>query len=199
MRPVLGGISISGPETGTLGYFVDRKGKRCALSAGHVLNGNATVVLQRGADDGGTNKDAIGKVVVSVYAASEGIDAAAAELDSGTAVTLELNQLGAVRGTAQPVLNGKVKKSGRTTGVTSGTIIDTNATITFNGNEIWHGMVAVQGAGSPFSDGGDSGSLVVTDDTSHDAIALLKGGSPKMTYCCRLDAVLKRLDATFAQ
>ena len=81
--------------------------------------------------------------------------------------------------------NGAVAKSGRTTGLTCSTILgtnvassvsyyahcgDTNAAFTVNYTD----LVAVNGG--DFSDTGDSGSLIVTQDTA-EAVALLFAGS----------------------
>jgi hypothetical protein len=81
--------------------------------------------------------------------------------------------------------NGAVAKSGRTTGLTCSTIVgtnvassvdyyahcgDTNAAFTVNYTD----LVAVNGG--DFSDTGDSGSLIVTQDTA-EAVALLFAGS----------------------
>ena len=81
--------------------------------------------------------------------------------------------------------NGAVAKSGRTTGLTCSTIIGTNVANTVNYyahcgdstpafNVGYTDLIAV--SGGDFSDSGDSGSLIVTQDTA-EAVGLLFAGS----------------------
>ncbi len=81
--------------------------------------------------------------------------------------------------------NGAVAKSGRTTGLTCSTILGTNvaSTVSYYAhcgdanpafNVSYTDLVSVSGGN--FSDSGDSGSLIVTQDTS-EAVALLFAGS----------------------
>jgi hypothetical protein len=81
--------------------------------------------------------------------------------------------------------NGAVAKSGRTTGLTCSTIIGTNvaSTVSYYAhcgdanpafNVSYTDLVSV--SGGDFSDSGDSGSLIVTQDSA-EAVALLFGGS----------------------
>ena len=81
--------------------------------------------------------------------------------------------------------NGAVAKSGRTTGLTCSTILGTNVASTVSYythcgdanpafNVSYTDLIAVSGGN--FSDSGDSGSLIVTQDTA-EAVALLFAGS----------------------
>jgi len=95
------------------------------------------------------------------------------------------------------LLSRAVAKSGRTTGLTCSTILSVSTTTsvqyqkgcatgpTFN--ETFSNQVAVTGGG--FSAPGDSGSLIVTQDTA-EAVALLFGGSDQETVGNPVGAVL---------
>ena len=95
------------------------------------------------------------------------------------------------------LLGRTVAKSGRTTGLTCSTILSVSTTTsvqyqkgcafgpTFN--ETFNNQVTVTGGG--FSAPGDSGSLIVTQDTA-EAVALLFGGSDQETVGNPVDAVL---------
>jgi hypothetical protein len=145
-----------------------------------VLNTSATGVetMQPSSGDGGKNPDDfVGKLTTYTYA---NLDAAIAKIDTGA--TAEILGLGAPYGVGGRARVGlKVKKSGRTTGVTAGEIIDAH----------FESDIAYTRIGQPndrhmsdcllikstersgvFSDGGDSGSLVL-DDESMVAVGLL--------------------------
>jgi hypothetical protein len=75
-----------------------------------------------------------------------------------------------------------VKKYGRTTGLTEGTVTAINATVVIRydkGRARFINQIVVQGSGS-FSEGGDSGSLIVTSDQNK-PVALLFAGSSSTT------------------
>ena len=74
----------------------------------------------------------------------------------------------------------QVEKTGRSTGYTTGTVFDVSATIPVDfdlGRLTFEDQILIRGQGGAFSDGGDSGSLVV-DSVSGRATGLLMGGSP---------------------
>ena len=97
------------------------------------------------------------------------------------------------------LLGLNVQKYGRTTGRTHGQISGVNATVTVC-YEV-SGFTCTKSARfvdqliiSPgtFSDGGDSGSLIVTDDGNLNPVALLFAGSSSVTIGNRIDLVLNR-------
>jgi hypothetical protein len=192
-RPLIGGISIgSDAGTGTLGYFVHYKGELALLSAAHVLPDVGGHVIQPGGSDGGTDADRVARIVKSVENPAQGVDAAAAKLNSGIGHKLELNDLGKVTGTAAAKLDEQVSKSGRTSGVTAGTVKDLDFAAKV-GNLWFLHQIAV----TRFSEGGDSGSLVVNDQL--EAIGLLKGANSVYSVVNPIAAVLAQLDnATLA-
>lgn len=96
-----------------------------------------------------------------------------------------------------------VKKYGRTTGLTHGQITDVNAFvevcyIAFFGICLTSGYFYDQAIIEPgtFSDGGDSGSLIVTDDEESNPVLLLFAGSETVTIGNRIDLVLDYFGVT---
>ena len=66
-----------------------------------------------------------------------------------------------------------------------------------NGVAILAEQVFVRGVGRPFSQGGDSGSLVFAEETRQ-PVGLLCGGSPRFTVVNRITNVLDSLGLSFA-
>ena len=97
-----------------------------------------------------------------------------------------------------------VKKFGRRTGLTHGQVSEINATINVcydNCNNIFFAYLArfvdqIVITPGGFSDGGDSGSLIVTDDENHNPVGLLFAGSSTTTLANRIDLVLERFDVS---
>ena len=97
----------------------------------------------------------------------------------------------------------KVKKYGRTTGLTKGDVVGINATVNV-GYGVGTARFVNQIIISPgnFSAGGDSGSLIVVDgkgrNKSHKnkPVALLFAGSTTYTIASPIDAVLARFGGT---
>jgi hypothetical protein len=96
-----------------------------------------------------------------------------------------------------------VQKYGRTTGLTSAAITEINVTVTvcYEGfgpfctrSATFTDQIAI--GSSSFSDGGDSGSLIVTDDAGRNPVALLFAGSSTRTLANRIDLVLQEFDVT---
>jgi hypothetical protein len=132
--------------------------------------------------------------------APSNVDAAIAEIVAGqvdlTGTILDLGPVGASSISpappssqlAAPALNQPVSKSGRTSGLTCSNVSSINADIqvdydtSCNGPKaftaIFRGQVMI--SGGTFSASGDSGSLVVTTDTSR-PVALLYGGNTTST------------------
>jgi len=97
------------------------------------------------------------------------------------------------------LLGLSVQKYGRTTKLTHGQITGINATVTvcyevFFGFCIKSARFVDQLVVEPgtFSGGGDSGSLIVTDDGNKNPVALLFAGSSTQTIANRIDLVLNR-------
>jgi hypothetical protein len=91
-----------------------------------------------------------------------------------------------------------VGKSGRTTQLTSGRIVDVKASISVayeNGKtaNFTDQITIVGNGGRPFSDGGDSGSLVWTFDEARSPVGLLFAGGRDYTFANKIGHVLEAL------
>ncbi len=204
---------------GTLGVFVrERRGGRlCVLSNNHVLadenRGKAgDAILQPGTFDRGRNPaDAVATLAGFVRLKRRGAnaaDAALAALRDGIEYDpVTLTGLGKLTGLAEdlPDVNLLVAKVGRTTGLTRGriTAIELDRVrVDFDvGTLRFDGQIEVEGVDDdPFSDGGDSGSLVVDEDKR--AVGLLFAGADRggsngqgLTYVNPLRVALDLLEA----
>ena len=211
-RPAPIGVSTGHPRitAGTIGCRVkDSSGKVYALSNNHVYawENKATIgdnVLQPGAYDGGTDpRDAIGtlaafeRISISRYASNK-IDAAialssVANLGNGTPD----GSYGIPSVTTVPAtINLAVKKHGRTTGLTFGKVYALNATVNVtydSGTARFVNQIVI--TPGTFSAGGDSGSLVVTEDGNH-PVGLLFAGSSSYTIANPINTVLTRFNVT---
>lgn len=122
------------------------------------------------------------------------VDAALARpLNPGT-FSNEIRGIGVVSGTKPVGLGQRVRKSGRTTGYTEGTVTLLNATV-----NVAYGARTARFTGqvitTPMSQGGDSGSLIV-DGSENKAVGLLFAGSNLSTIFSPIDAVLSALKVT---
>jgi PKD repeat protein len=220
-RPVPTGVSVGHPNVtaGTIGFRVkDGAGNVFILSNNHVLanqNDASTgdPALQPGAYDGGTDPaDRIGTLfdfepiqfAKGRKVPKNTMDAAIA-LSSTTMLGYATPSDGyGTPGTTvvQPSLGLPVKKYGRTTGLTQGTVSEVNVTV----DVCYEGYIfctksarfTKQFAVTPgtFSGGGDSGSGIVTDNASADVVGLLFAGSSDRTIATPIGPVLSRFDVT---
>ena len=202
-RPAPGGVSIGHPKVtaGTLGMIVKRNGVRYILSNNHVLanTNNAQVgdkTWQPGRADGGTAESSIGSLLEFVSIAfSEGstcgvanfvvsiepvnlVDCAISKPISEDIVSDEILEIGVPNEFDVVGIGDVVKKSGRTTGLTYGTVIAVNAESDVNyGEGIAH--FEEQIIATAIAEGGDSGSAVLNE--SNDVVGLLFAGSDQVT------------------
>jgi len=99
--------------------------------------------------------------------------------------------------TAAAYVGQPVRKVGRTTEQTMGTIIAVNVSTWcgYSSGNAW--FVNSLYTSDKFSKAGDSGSLVVTDDGNYNPVGLLYGGSRQgNSLLCPIDDVLQRFGAT---
>src|SRR6266581_4770189 len=92
-------------------------------------------------------------------------------------------------------LDTKVMKSGRTTRLTNGTVVDASATLRVGystGAYVFTDQMIIKGERGSFSAGGDSGSTIVGYDGR--AVGLLFAGSPFFTVANKMPNVEKALD-----
>lgn len=210
-RPVPLGVSIGhvSADTGTVGFVAKRNGELLLVSNNHVLArenqaSKGDDIVQPGPADGGSAVDKVAEldswIALDFRGANNPIDAAMATVDCKL-VSGQLYSGGAlVANPAQATRKAKVRKCGRTTGVTQGVVTDVNATIKLRypvGVALLSDQVLIQGiGGKPFSEAGDSGSLVV-DERSSQPVGLLCGGSSRFTLANRIDQVLAGLGVSF--
>ncbi|MBZ0286629.1 MAG: S1 family peptidase [Anaerolineae bacterium] len=131
---------------------------------------------------------------ISAQAIDNEVDAALAKPVDPNMFTGDILGIGQVSGTKAATLGMKVRKSGRTTGYTEGTVNLLNATVS-----VAYGSKTARFTGqiitSPMSQGGDSGSLIV-DGTENKAVGLLFAGSNLSTIFNPIDKVLAALNIT---
>lgn len=226
-RPLLIGSSIAHVlvTAGTLGAFASRAGKTYLLSNNHVLanEGDAKsgdTILQRAPFDGGKKPAqavaTLGPFVALRPGGTNFVDAALALLDDPAPASFDavrLRQLVAgkdrkLKGLGKAFLDegATVYKLGRTTGPTKGRVtafdLDNVVANYGIGNLRFDGQIEVEGTGATtFSDGGDSGSLIV--NAAMEAVALLFAGSDiggkngaGLTYANPIHKVLGDLKST---
>lgn len=126
------------------------------------------------------------------------LDAALARPLDAAMFADEIRQIGVVNDIKTPMLGMAVRKYGRTTELTSGTVNLLNATVDIAYNTI-QGTRTARFTGqvitSAMSQGGDSGSLVV-DATENKAVGLLFAGSTLATIFTPIDVVLNTMNIT---
>ncbi len=218
-RPLRVGGSIGHVRVtaGTVGGFVrdGASGETLIMSNNHVLadenRGKAgDLVIQPGAFDGGKDAaDRVGQLERFIRLRRAGanlVDCAVCTVDEALRYSPRLlTGLGRIAGVGPDVPDEgqDVAKVGRTTGITRGRVtafeID-NLVVGFAiGDLRFDNQIEIEGAGTqPFSDGGDSGSLIVTSDLQ--AVALLFSGSDQgggngqgLTFANPLRSVLDAL------
>lgn len=121
------------------------------------------------------------------------VDAAVARPVSDDVIRDDILEIGEVSGTAPAVLGMSIRKSGRTTGFTTGMITVLDATVSVSYGIGRTARFENQIVSGPMSQGGDSGSLLV-DGGSQRAVGLLYAGSAQTTIYNPIQAVLDCLE-----
>jgi hypothetical protein len=218
-RPVPPGVSSGHPAVtaGTLGALVeDVDGHQFALSNNHVFAASnqgviGDPVLQPGPFDGGSVSspgDLLGTLhdfepvqfcafQCSLSSPVNTIDAAIVAVAPGTVQRQTLCGWTPAMTTAPPAQlvpgSTAVKKCGRTTGLTTGTVVAINASVVIAyGTHLarFDGQIMTTG----LSQSGDSGSLIV--DAADRPVALLTGGDANYTIGNPIGPVLARFGVT---
>ncbi len=122
------------------------------------------------------------------------VDAAVARPVSDDMIDASIMEVGAVSACGEPEIGMKVRKSGRTTGLTTGTIRVLSATLKVSLGDVGEAYFSDQIVATSMGQPGDSGSLVVTDDGT--AVGLLGAGSDQATICSRMRNVMDLLEIT---
>jgi hypothetical protein len=201
-RPCPGGVSIGSIEitAGTnTGRVIDRNtGMKLFLSNRHIFWGDkGTPVLQPGVADGGTEDDVVGHVERWVELKpppdSNLCDAALALPISQDLVSDEVLDIGLVNSVEEARVGMRIRKSGRSCGLSEATITDVNAVVKVEGYDfgeaIFEDTLISTFCGIP----GDSGSITVSADTNA-AVGLLFAGSESLTCYNKMTNVVKLLD-----
>lgn len=206
--------------SGTLGSLVASGTTQYILSNNHVLADTNTghtgdPIIQPGLADVGCNTSCattgscqnVASLSTFVPLGTSNVDAAIAQVISGQVdsggsileVGVPANTQAAIDSTA---IGRGVAKSGRTTGLTCANLssINTNVRVQYqtgcgSGQKFfitYTNQIAIQSAG--FSAGGDSGSLIVTSDTTQ-PIGLLFAGSDTVTIGNRISDVISAFSA----
>lgn len=124
------------------------------------------------------------------------LDAALARPLDASMFSSNIQTIGVVSGTKEPVLGMRVRKFGRTTEYTEGNITLINATVNIAYNTAAGAKTARfvgQTITEAMSQGGDSGSLIV-DATENKAVGLLFAGSTLATIFTPITVVLSELN-----
>lgn len=126
------------------------------------------------------------------------IDAALARPVPGMEVAKEIKTIGAViTRSVDAEIGMRVMKSGRTTEVTTGEIVLTNATVKVDYGKDVPAIFDKQIISGYMSKGGDSGSLLITDEAEPKAVGLLFAGSNVATIYNPIDLVLEAFGVRF--
>lgn len=222
-RPVPIGVSTGHPDitAGTIGARVTNGTNIYALSNNHVYadENSASIgdnVLQPGTFDGGVNPDdAIGTLSdfeplkFNNFGQCLNKGKRCNKIDAAIAVssTLNLDKATPSGGYGTPKsttvsasLDQQVQKFGRTTSLTKGKITGINAMVNVgysSGSALFVDQIIVEDT-SAFIQGGDSGSLLVTDDAGLNPVGLLFAGNSDGTFAVanRIDLVLANFGVT---
>lgn len=220
VRPVIGGVSFASRriQGGTLACFCrsTRAGEGnqvYALTAGHVLGSIAggtrgDPVLQPAPTNFGRITDRIGCVdrMIRIQPCDHArnlVDAGIAAIDPAIAVNREVCSIGAISGVREAELKLAVVKHGATSGLTPGVVTDISLSALVDlgkrGAPIlarFDNQLRIESTdGWMFSQGGDSGSLIV-DPIKNEAVGLLFAGPDDdiYAYANPIGEVLKALD-----
>ncbi len=199
---------------GTLGSLLTDGTQQYILSNNHILarEDRAAVgekISQPRLIDNGCQRATIVGNFTAAPKLGSNVDAAIAQLITGTMdSTGYIEGIGTITSTiAAPTVGLAVEKSGRTTGTTTGTIDAINESVNVQyqarcgrGTKFvisYTNQVVVNS--TTFSAGGDSGSLIVSDNTNHNPVALLFAGSSSTTIANPIDEVLSKVGTALGQ
>ena len=217
-RPTSCGVSVGHKNitAGTLGCVVERDGDHYILSNNHVLaDSNKGIVgvdeiIQPGRLDGGSAPgDKIADLTdfepLDFSGNDNEIDAAIAKIGTSgqKKVERDIIDIGKPQQLIKPAATYQsVRKHGRTTGHTIGvvTTVSTDLWVGYGvGQKAWFvDQIEIIGVGGKdFSQGGDSGSLIV-DAVTLEPVGLLFAGGKSQTFANPIDKALNRFGVTIA-
>lgn len=208
VRPINPGASVAhiNVTSGTLGCFVeDGNGEVYILSNNHVLADlnraqSGDNILQPGPYYQGVNpKDTVASLYnfkAINHQEMNDIDAAIAKVSPSININTNIPQLGRINTKNGKIENKvKVRKVGKTTGLTTGIIEDKSFTFKLHLTQknknltVFSNQIVITSTNYlPFSDKGDSGSLIVNEENQ--PIGLLFAGDGQRTYANPINIVL---------
>jgi hypothetical protein len=219
-RPLAGGIQIQNNKSittttatsttiqtsmGTLGCFAKLNGDNTGtyiLSNEHVMLALGAAVGDKIAQDHYVDCICCDCNVVGIITNAVNnnlVDCAIAKLESDIAIVNEIVGIGTIQGSAALstlAVGDPVKKVGCTTALTTGTIFSTSAPAIVDGKN-YNNQILVTPTSGKFAEHGDSGSVVVNNDTK--VIGLLFSGenaSPFKGIINPIEAVMTALNIT---
>lgn len=122
------------------------------------------------------------------------VDAAVARPLSPADVVDEILEIGTIQGVGDAELGTSLKKSGRTTELTTGEVLQTDVTVDVDYGGGRTARFVDQLMAGPMSQGGDSGSAVLDDENN--LVGLLFAGSDSTTIMNRISHVFSQLDVS---
>ncbi len=192
---------------GTLGSLVRYDGVLSILSNNHVLarTGLATKgesTIQPGLIDSrcsATGDNVVGTFAGNIVPLGRNVDAAISTANGNVDSSGAILDIGVPCSNVQaPAVGLSVKKSGRTTGTTTGRIqsINTSVTVQYQKGcgtgqkftQTYTNQIVI--SGNNFSAGGDSGSLIISNDTYPNPVGLLFAGNSTSTIANPASAVV---------
>lgn len=207
--PMTGGISVGNVTLGGSGtlaasVFDNSTAEDMILSNWHVLCGRfecatGEVIIQPGTGGGdtGSANDIVGELTRAVL--SNEVDAAVARVTGHRFFLKEVLGYGTVEAINQPLLGMTVRKSGRTTGLTTATITDVSADITVSGypdgDHDFHNQLVIEGTNASLP--GDSGSLWLDESNMAVGLNFAGDGSGSMANANPISAVVAALNINF--
>ena len=120
------------------------------------------------------------------------VDAAIAQPLRDSDLSDEIMEIGKIEGTKSAILGMQIKKSGRTTGLTTGEVTQVDVTANIDYGSGRTATFSDQIMAGPISEGGDSGSAVLSEGNY--LVGLLFAGSDQVTLCNRIENVFELLD-----
>jgi len=209
-RPVPGGVSVGNANecaSGTIGCIVLKGGTRHMLSNNHVFArvNEASIgeaINQPGRYDGKPICDPTGIVgtlsqfVPISFSGNNTVDAAIAVLNTSSVCSMVNNLYTPSSTVVSPSVGLAVKKVGRTSGLTTGTIAGINVTIQVNyGSPGVATFVNQIYVASNFIRSGDSGSLMVTQ-SGNNPVGLNFAGSGGQSFANPIGPALQAFGAS---
>ena len=165
-------------------FLGDQPGN-CPLASLYVGVGNVLAILA-----GSSHRV---EAIRTIAQAANQVDCAIARPVDDSAISNDILEIGAVTGKTTATLGMAVRKSGRTTGLTTGEITLLDATVNVSYGTGKTAQFDHQLVSGPMSQGGDSGSLLVAGDSLL-AVGLLFAGSDQTTIFNPIQAVLDCLE-----